>query len=101
MPPKWCFCSRPPPASTALTVVPTVRARTSMKRTVMAPSRLLNTDESCRQEPTEAAAKLLPLQVGSKGQLQKWYLDFEDVDPHHRHTSHLYALYPANEISPL
>jgi alpha-L-fucosidase 2 len=68
---------------------------------VIAASRVLNTDERLRQELTDAAAKLLPFQVGSKGQLQEWYRDFDDVDPQHRHTSHLYALYPANEISPL
>jgi len=43
----------------------------------------------------------LPFQVGSKGQLQEWYRDFDEVDPHHRHTSHLYALHPAHLISPL
>jgi alpha-L-fucosidase 2 len=68
---------------------------------VIAASRLLNTDEQLRQELTEASAKLLPFQVGSKGQLQEWYRDFEEVDPQHRHTSHLFAVYPANEISPL
>ena len=68
---------------------------------VIAASRVLNTDERFRQELTDAAAKLLPLQIGAKGQLQEWYRDFDEVDPHHRHTSHLYALYPANEISPL
>jgi alpha-L-fucosidase 2 len=68
---------------------------------VIAASRVLNTDEHLRQELTEANAKLLPFQVGSQGQLQEWYRDFADVDPHHRHASHLFALYPANEISPL
>ena len=68
---------------------------------VIAASRVLNTDEHLRQELTDATAKLLPFQVGSKGQLQEWYRDFDDVDPHHRHASHLFAVYPANEISPL
>ena len=68
---------------------------------VIAAGRVLSTDETLRQELTDASAKLLPLQVGAKGQLQEWYRDFEEVDPHHRHTSHLFALYPANEISPL
>jgi alpha-L-fucosidase 2 len=67
---------------------------------VIAASRVLNTDEPLRQELTDAAAKLLPFQIGAKGQLQEWYRDFDDVDPHHRHTSHLFAVYPANEISP-
>jgi alpha-L-fucosidase 2 len=37
--------------------------------------------------------------IGNKGQLQEWYRDYEDVDPHHRHVSHLYALHPATLIS--
>ena len=67
---------------------------------VITASQVLSTDEPLRQQLTEATAKLLPFQVGAKGQLQEWYQDFDDVDPHHRHTSHLFALYPANEISP-
>jgi alpha-L-fucosidase 2 len=31
--------------------------------------------------------------------LQEWYKDYPSPDPHHRHVSHLYSLYPANEIS--
>lgn len=68
---------------------------------VIAASTVLNTDAAFRAQLTAAKAKLLPFQIGSKGQLQEWYRDFEDVDPHHRHTSHLYALHPAHEISPL
>lgn len=64
-------------------------------------SKVLNTDLEFRQMVSQAADKLLPFQIGSKGQLQEWYKDFEDEDPHHRHTSHLYALHPANLISPL
>ena len=67
---------------------------------VIAASRALNIDEPLRQELADASAKLLPFQIGAKGQLQEWYQDFDDVDPHHRHTSHLFAVYPANEISP-
>ncbi|MXN90835.1 glycoside hydrolase family 95 protein [Flavobacterium sp. Sd200] len=64
-------------------------------------SEILNTDADFRQTLQKANEKLFPFQIGSKGQLQEWYKDFEDVDPHHRHTSHLYALHPANIISPL
>jgi alpha-L-fucosidase 2 len=38
--------------------------------------------------------------LGSKGQLQDWYKDFEDVDPQHRHISHLFGLHPGKEILP-
>lgn len=64
-------------------------------------SEILGTDVEFRKQLQDATAKLFPLQIGSKGQIQEWYRDFEEVDPHHRHTSHLYGLYPADEISPL
>jgi alpha-L-fucosidase 2 len=60
---------------------------------------ILNIDADFRQKVDKAANQLLPFQIGAKGQLQEWYKDFEDEDPHHRHTSHLYALHPANLIS--
>ncbi|HLK16879.1 MAG TPA: hypothetical protein VKT78_18870, partial [Fimbriimonadaceae bacterium] len=44
--------------------------------------------------------RLAPFQVGKYGQLQEWLQDYEETDVHHRHTSHLYALYPSNQISP-
>ena len=44
--------------------------------------------------------RLLPLRTGSDGRLLEWYEDRPDFDPHHRHQSHLYALYPANQITP-
>jgi alpha-L-fucosidase 2 len=68
---------------------------------VIAASTVLDTDRTFREQLTTMKAKLFPFAIGSKGQLQEWYRDFEDVDPHHRHTSHLYALHPAHEISPL
>ena len=46
-----------------------------------------------------ARPKLFPYQVGAQGQLQEWYKDYPSPDPHHRHVSHLYSLYPAEEIS--
>ncbi|MEJ7913615.1 MAG: glycoside hydrolase family 95-like protein, partial [Chitinophagaceae bacterium] len=62
---------------------------------------VLNFDLPFRDTISRSAKQLFPYKVGSKGQLQEWYQDFRDVDPHHRHTSHLYSLYPAREISPL
>jgi alpha-L-fucosidase 2 len=48
-----------------------------------------------------AKGRLFPYQTGSQGQLQEWYKDYASPDPHHRHVSHLYSLYPAHEISVL
>jgi alpha-L-fucosidase 2 len=44
---------------------------------------------------------LPPLQTGRWGQLQEWLDDWDNPDDNHRHVSHLYALYPSNQISPL
>ncbi len=63
--------------------------------------KVLQTDKQFQDTLISVKEKLLPFQIGAKGQLQEWYQDYEDVDPHHRHTSHLYALHPAQEISPL
>jgi alpha-L-fucosidase 2 len=47
-----------------------------------------------------ASAKLLPYQVGSRGQLQEWSKDFQDGEEHHRHISQLFGLHPGREITP-
>ena len=44
--------------------------------------------------------KLPPMQVSPKGYLQEWLEDYEEAEPTHRHVSHLYGLYPSNQISP-
>jgi len=68
---------------------------------VEAAGQVLGIDGGFRGELAAARRKLFPFQVGARGQLQEWYHDFEEVDPHHRHVSHLYALHPAHAISPL
>ena len=64
-------------------------------------SKELNEDADFRNLITAKRDKLFPLHIGKKGNLQEWYKDWEDVDPHHRHVSHLFGLYPGHEISPI
>ncbi len=64
-------------------------------------SKELNEDADFRKLITAKRDKLFPLHIGKKGNLQEWYKDWEDVDPHHRHVSHLFGLYPGHEISPI
>jgi alpha-L-fucosidase 2 len=64
-------------------------------------STILNKDTAFRNALIGKKSKLYPLHIGHKGNLQEWYKDFEDVDPHHRHVSHLFGLHPGHEISPL
>jgi len=59
---------------------------------------ILNTDQSFRDQLTQTISRLPPLQVGKRGQLQEWIEDYEETEPHHRHVSHLYSLYPGNGI---
>ena len=44
--------------------------------------------------------KMPPHQIGSFGQLQEWIYDFEEVYVPHRHLSHLFAIYPDDDITP-
>ncbi len=43
--------------------------------------------------------KIAPPQIGKWGQLQEWMEDLDDPDDKHRHVSHMYAIYPGNQIS--
>jgi alpha-L-fucosidase 2 len=61
---------------------------------------LPNRDSGLRDSLKAAMKQLYPYQIGKKGNLQEWYHDWEDADPHHRHQSHLYGLYPGHQITP-
>lgn len=64
-------------------------------------SELLDTDRDMAQKLEKSRDSLFPLQIGARGQLQEWYMDFKEQDPQHRHFSHLWGLYPGSQISPL
>ncbi len=59
----------------------------------------LGEDKEFKQELVAAKSKLLPLKIGKWGQLQEWKEDLDDPNNKHRHVSHLYALYPGNQIN--
>jgi alpha-L-fucosidase 2 len=67
---------------------------------VLEASKILGVDEDYRQTLQETLAKIPPMQVGQYGQLQEWLVDGDDPKDQHRHISHLYGLYPSNQISP-
>ncbi len=48
----------------------------------------------------QALSQLPPMMIGKYGQLQEWLIDGDDPTDEHRHISHLYGLYPSNQISP-
>jgi len=62
---------------------------------------ILGVDNDFREQLTATRARLAPNQIGKAGQLQEWLQDWdmEAPDLHHRHVSHLYALYPSDQIN--
>ena len=69
-------------------------------RNCLEAAQILGIDNDFTKRVAAAQAKLLPLQVGSRGQLQEWAADLQETDVHHRHTSHLFGVYPGREITP-
>jgi alpha-L-fucosidase 2 len=61
----------------------------------------LGLDEALRGQLRAAGALLAPSQIGKQGQLQEWLEDWDAAapEPHHRHVSHLYGLYPSAQIT--
>jgi alpha-L-fucosidase 2 len=62
---------------------------------------ILNTEPEFRTELENVLNRLYPYHIGQYGQLQEWFLDLDDPEDTHRHISHLFGLYPGNQISPL
>jgi alpha-L-fucosidase 2 len=58
----------------------------------------LGTDEELSSELSQALHRLLPLRVAADGRLAEWWQDFEEVEPGHRHVSHLYGVFPGDEL---
>jgi len=61
---------------------------------------VLKTDTDFRAKVAAARAKLIPLRIGRYGQIQEWLEDYDEVEPGHRHMSHLFALFPGDQITP-
>lgn len=47
----------------------------------------------------QALQRLHPYTIGHEGDLNEWYHDWRDYDPHHRHQSHLIGLYPGHHLT--
>jgi len=70
-----------------------------LTRTALA-NEILNEDQHYRNQLLETVKRIPPMQVGKFTQLQEWLEDVDDPKNDHRHVSHLYGLYPSNQISP-
>jgi alpha-L-fucosidase 2 len=61
---------------------------------------ILGMDEDFRNELIAKRARLAPTQIGSDGRVMEWLEEFAEPEPQHRHISHLWGLYPGDEITP-
>lgn len=66
----------------------------------LATAQLGMTDDPLLPQVRSTRTQLPPMQISPKGYLQEWAEDHDEVEPGHRHTSHLWALYPGNAITP-
>lgn len=64
-------------------------------------STVLGLDEDFRKTLQKMIPQLCPQKIGQHGQLQEWPEDWDKPDDHHRHISHLIALHPGRDFSPL
>ncbi len=62
---------------------------------------ILQVDRQLRQRLGATTRQLAPIQIGADGRIMEWLQPYREVDPHHRHVSHLWALYPGDQIDPL
>lgn len=61
---------------------------------------ILGIEDDMAGEIRAAAARIWPYELGSQGQILEWDQEYTETEPTHRHTSHLYGLYPGHEITP-
>ena len=63
-------------------------------------SKILGVDKDFRNELIAKRARLAPTQIGPDGRIMEWLEPYKEPEPQHRHVSHLWGLYPGDEISP-
>lgn len=67
---------------------------------ILSAAQILGKEDQTILKVREVISQLPPMQISLNGYLQEWLEDYEEQDPTHRHVSHLYGLYPSNQISP-
>lgn len=68
--------------------------------TVIQAAQFLDAEDAFTDTLRMMRDRLPPMQIGKHGQLQEWLEDIDDPNDRHRHISHLYGLFPSNQISP-
>lgn len=66
----------------------------------MEAAQILNTDQELVVTLSKTLKRMPPMQIGRWSQLLEWMEDLDNPADNHRHVSHLYGLFPSNQISP-
>jgi alpha-L-fucosidase 2 len=66
---------------------------------VIRASEVLKIDQEFRAQVQSAMKKLTPFKITSLGTLQEWPQDYPEQEPGHRHISHLWALFPDDQVT--
>ncbi len=61
---------------------------------------ILGIEDGLNGKIRAAREKLIPTRIGKYGNIMEWPKDFEELEPGHRHISHLYGLHPSGQITP-
>ena len=60
---------------------------------------VLGIDDELNDSIKKACERLIPTQIGIGGNILEWPYDYEELEPGHRHISHLYGLFPSEQIT--
>jgi alpha-L-fucosidase 2 len=60
---------------------------------------ILGVDADFKARVLAAKARLAPMRIGRKGNLQEWIEDWDETEKSHRHISGLWGLFPGHQIS--
>lgn len=88
---KGCLCMGPSMDSQILTVLFT---------DVIKAAKILGRDEAFAKQLAKMIKKLPQPEIGKYGQIKEWTVDYDEVEIGHRHVSQLFALHPADLITP-
>ncbi len=98
--PENSFLHRGGECAVDVTTTMTMSIIRELFENVLKAASILKISSDVTEEAAAALPRLLPLRIGSDGRLLEWYGEHRDAEPHHRHISHLYALFPARQITP-
>ena len=88
---KGCLCAGPSMDSQIIT---------ELYGAVLESAQILALDEPLAPTLRDQLQRLPRPQIGKYGQIMEWAVDYDEVEPAHRHISQLFALHPARQISP-